>query len=375
MFKEPGKFRQASFSDVHLGHHSTPTEHILANLTKAFPDNAETGKLDMIWIVGDFFDRLLSAPDHNVALIKMWIYRFLLICGRRQIKVRVMEGTKSHDWAQNKLFEQVVTLGNLDVDMKYVDTLSIEYIADFNMHVLYVPDDWRPNPDDTWREILQLLQEQGLEQVDYALVHGTFDFQLPPHLKLPRHISERFLSIVRHYCFIGHVHLTAKHGRILSNGSFDRIAHGEEGPKGHWRVTQGGVDGDEIVFVENTGAQIYKTIVCTGLSVEDAIAKIDQEVPLLPDGSYVRIEAAKGEAIMVSLEALRRRYGNIRSWSTKEAKEKDVQPKLLTDLRSTFVEINITSANIEELVMAKVQTLTTDPILLDRCRNSLKAFV
>jgi hypothetical protein len=371
--KIPGKLAHASISDVHMGHHTTPTEHIVGNLRKAFPDNAETGKLDIIWFGGDFFDRLMNLPDDNVGLLQVWIVGFLRMCGRRKIKVRILEGTKSHDWAQNKLFVQLMEQAAIDVDMKYIDTLSIEFIEDFEISVLYVPDDWRPNPDDTWIEILQLLQANSLEKVDYAIVHGSFDHQLPPVVKTPKHLGERFLSIVKHYIFIGHVHIASQRDRILANGSFDRISHGEEAPKGHWRVTVGGPDGDELNFVENKGAQLYKTINCAALTADEALEKL-KVVADYPAGSFVRVEASRGDAILSNMDSLRKSYPHIKSWSVKEVKEKDVQAKLLTDMRSSFTEVNITRSNIAEMVMARVATLTTDPRLLARCRERLEEY-
>lgn len=365
------KYRFASVSDVHLGHHNTSTSHILKNLRREFPDTEETGKLDTIYIVGDLFDRLLTAPDPDVALIKLWLYSFLSMCGRRDIQVRVLEGTKSHDWGQNKLVEQVKELGKIEVDLKYIDTLSIEYNERFGIHVLYVPDDWRPDTDTTWMEVLQLLQANGLEKVDYAFVHGSFDHQLPPLVKSPKHIGERYLSIVKKYICVGHVHLMSVRDRILANGSFDRISHGEEAPKGHWRVTVGGDDGDDIVFVENKGAQLYKTINCTGLSVEEALRKLEA-VKHYPEGSFVRVEANATDPIMSSLDILRKTYTHIKSWGSKESKERDVQAKLLTDMRSEFTELHITRQNIVDLLMARISAKTTDTRLLSRCRQKLE---
>ena len=56
----------ACISDIHLGHRRTPTRLIVDNLYRAFPDSAETRALDVICIVGDLFDRLLTAPDPDL---------------------------------------------------------------------------------------------------------------------------------------------------------------------------------------------------------------------------------------------------------------------------------------------------------------------
>lgn len=180
MRKKPSELYIASFSDVHLGHPKTPTVSILRNLRKAFPDTEETGKLDLIFIVGDLFDRLLDMPDPSVPEIKIWFHQFLRMCAKRDIVVRVLEGTPSHDWKQSWLMDSINTQSGYNVDLKYVTTLSIEHIERFGINILYVPDEWLPETDDTWKEVLQHLGQHNLDQVDYALIHGSFNYQLPP---------------------------------------------------------------------------------------------------------------------------------------------------------------------------------------------------
>lgn len=367
------KLHIASISDVHLGHPNTTTEEIIANLRLAFPDNEETGKLDVIFLGGDLFDRALQLPDPNVFRIKLWAYSFLRMCKKRDIAVRVLEGTPSHDWRQNQLLVSVNELSEINADLKYIDTLQIEHIDKFGIDVLYIPDEWTPETDDTWLQTVQLLKTHGLEKVDYAIIHGSFTFQLPAHVKAPMHIPERYLSIVRKYIFVGHVHKHGQYERILANGSFDRLAHGEEEAKGHWRVTVGGVNGDELVFVENTTAKIYKTVDCTGLSVEDALRKLEF-IRNLPHGSYVRVMANKQDPIVNSLDTLRKTYPFIH-FNSKVTDAATVQTNLMVDLRATFQQINITPANITELLMGRLRNMTTDDRVLNRCAQLLSEIV
>jgi DNA repair exonuclease SbcCD nuclease subunit len=364
----------AVFGDVHLGHPNTPTAHILANLNRAFPSSAQMKRLDVLIIEGDLFDRSLHLHDPNVAAIKSWMYRILRMCKRHDVELWILEGTPSHDWRQSSWFFFHNEEAQIGAKVKYIDTLCIEYSERLG-HILFVPDEWAPETDDTWRQVQQLLQSKGLEQVDYAVMHGSFTFQLPEFVKSPKHHPERYLSIVRKYVFVGHVHKAAMFqlpeypGRaILAAGSFDRLTHGEEEPKGHWHVSVGGESGDRITFVENTGAKIYRTINCQGLSVEDAFQKLE-DVAALPPDSAVRVEAEKGNAIL-SLDVLRKKYPHV-SWSSKVAETAQTQAKMLVDLRSTITQIPITRANIRELLMARVRARTSDPQILNRCEQRL----
>ena len=364
----------AVFGDVHLGHPNTPTTHILANLNRAFPSSAQMKRLDVLIIEGDLFDRSLHLHDPNVAAIKSWMFRLLRMCVRHDVELWVLEGTPSHDWRQSSWLAFLNEEAQLGAKVKYIDKLAIEYSERLG-HVLFVPDEWAPETDDTWRQVQQLLHSRGLEQVDFAVMHGSFTFQLPEFVKSPKHLPERYLSIVRKCVFVGHVHKPACFqlpefpGRyILAAGSFDRLTHGEEEPKGHWHVSVGGPDGDKLTFVENTGAKIYRTVNCTGLSVEESLEKLES-VATLPEDSAVRVEAEKGNAIL-SLDVLRKKYPHV-SWSSKVAEGPQTQAKMLVDLRSTYTQVPITRSNIRELLMARVRNLTTDPQILNRCEQRL----
>lgn len=369
--KEPGVFRLASISDVHCGHSGTPTELIIQNLRKTFPDNSDIARLDMIAIVGDFFDRLLNLPDDNVTLIKRYMYSLLRLCAKRDITLIVLEGTKTHDWAQNKLWVEANELGQIGADLYYIDTLSIVHFDKFDMDFLFVPDDWRPEPDDTWKEVQQLLSAKSLEKVDFSFVHGSFAHQLPEFVAAPKHIGERYLEITRHYVLAGHVHTSSVYkDRLLANGSADRLTHGEEEAKGHWRVTVGKAEGNQIEFIENKGAKIYKTVDCTNLTVEEALDKIDV-ASTLPDQSSVRIVAEKNAPIFANLDLIRRTYPKVQ-WVTKVAALQETQKKLLTDMRASHREIDITRDNLFELMMTRIKTMTSDQRLIDRCERQLQ---
>jgi DNA repair exonuclease SbcCD nuclease subunit len=379
--KSPLKW--AICGDIHLGHPNTPTDHIIQNLKAMFPDTPETGELDIIVLEGDVFDRLLQWPTDAVNSIEVWVYHFLAMCLKRDILVMVLEGTPSHDWHQSNVFIRVARLAGLSpwpdqpvepgrdyVQLFYIDRLAIQYFKRFDINVLFVPDEWRPETDDTWREVKALLAEKGLEQVDYAVMHGAFNYQIPAHFRAPSHDEQRYMSVVKKYIFIGHIHQMSTYGgKILAAGSADRLSHGDESAKGHFRVTVS-EDGDQIVFVENKHAKLYNTINVSGLNLDEALAELEQ-VDKYPAGSAVRIEADKDAAILSSLETLRKRYPHV-TWSTKTQMAESPQSNLLVDLRSSYVEVPITSANIVELIQARLIKRGLPQEIIDRCLRQLQ---
>lgn len=341
------KLYLAETGDIHLSHPNTLTEHVIKSLEDAFPDNDLTGKLDVIFLAGDIFDRQMVVSDPNLVLIQLWVWRFLTMCAKRNISVRVLEGTPSHDWKQSKIFETTQTVGDIDVDLKYIKDLSIEHHP-LGFTVLYVPDEWRPDPNDTYLEVCQKLREEGLTKVDIAIMHGNFEYQLPAAAHIPSHNAERYLELVEHYIFINHIHKHSNYKRIYASGSLDRLAHGEEEPKGHLRVKIDSKQGDSITFVENKIAQIYKTLDCTQLTLEESFKKLDV-VKDYPDGSHVRVLAHRDDPVLVNMELLRTTYPHVK-WTTKTQVSDNPQSHLLMDLRANYEEIQLTASNLPELL-------------------------
>lgn len=367
--------RLASFSDVHLGHASTPTSLIIDNLYKAFPDNSETGELDLILLGGDLFESELHYSDPDIQLIEMWMFHFVSMCARRNIVFRILEGTFSHDRGQGFNFDKIdklLKLAGVNADFRYVRSIEVEKIESLGISILYVPDYTTVEMDRLWKEVQEALQKAGVTSVDYANIHGAFTYQMPPIARVQAacHSMERYLSIVDNYIFTGHIHLSSVYERILSNGSFDRLSHGEEEPKGHWRAHIRKSGKDDFVFQENPGAKLYKSVAVSGLDVDDAMGRVNALADTLPDGSAIRIVADKGEPILHAIGKLRRQYPLLQ-WSSKAVDVKDVQKSLLVDTRGDFKETPITSENIKELLMPRIYKRTDDQAVIDRCHHYL----
>lgn len=361
----------ASTSDIHTGHPKTDTSWIINSLRRAFPDFELTHKLDLILFGGDFFDRLLNLNQFDVPMIIEWAGRFFQMAEEHKIHVYFLEGTPSHDWGQQRVLEVLQKLGMGKRYVHFVNELAIIHNDDLDTDILFVPDEWRPEPDDTWMEVRQLLMDKGLEQVDFSVVHGAFDFQLPAHVVVPKHTAERYESITRHRVFGAHIHTPSVHGKIRVNGSLERLSHGEEEDKGHWRITFKDGQVHEDKFVVNTHAKIYRTLDKTGVDVEEALEAISAEVATLPDDSHVRIRANKGDNVLSSFDVLRKRFPKI-NWTSKVTEAEAAQKNLLVDLRASFAQVQITPENIAELLSARLDMMALDPVVLERCQQRIR---
>lgn len=345
----------ASISDIHLGHNKNIAANIIANLEKAFPDNAETAKLDLLIFAGDVFDTLLFLSRDDVILIKYWVAKILKLAKKHDIIVRVLEGTPSHDRKQSSIFVTINEIADINADLKHVTELSIERIEKLGIDILYVPDEWTDSPEKTFEQVVDLLHAKQLSQVDFAIMHGSFGYQMHPMMKAPRHNEEQYLSIVKEYIFIGHIHTHSTYKRILAQGSFDRLMHGEEEPKGHLRVSYDSEGFRRVKFVENKGAKIFKTINCSQLSVPEIIEKVEKETHGLPPDIFIRIEAEKENPIFATFEVLIRNFPLV-TWSKlpRDAEDESEQVNIVEVEEDNFIPITITKDNIATLLLDRL---------------------
>lgn len=350
----------AVISDVHLFHRKTGTAHILDGLYAALPMNSETAKLDAIFITGDLADRLGTLTGDDYYLYLGFLSYLAQLSSKLNIVIRVLEGTASHDWRQARAlqaFKDLCEECGTGADIAYVDTLHIERHEKLGIDLLYLPDDYHHDPEVTWLDVQKKLSEHGLTQADFVLMHGQFEYQLPEHIDAPKHRSDRYSGIARKYVFCGHIHQHSYFLNIIVPGSFDRCGHGDESPKGHILLNVSD-SGDEIKFIENKNAKIYKSIDVGSMSVSDAMDQIEREVKSLPDRSHVRIVAVKENPILEAINDLKSRYANI-FWDKKESNGKKKSVEKL-DTRSMIKTEPITPDNIGNMVMRWIENRDID---------------
>lgn len=361
----------AVISDIHLGHPKTPTDHVIRNLeTYAFPKNDDTKKLDIIFIAGDIFDRMLDFHSIESVLIRKWVSSLVRMATEYKIVVRIVKGTPLHDWDQPYIFIEERDNHYSECDLKYIDNIHIEYMAQFGIHVLYVPDEARPTPEQTWTVVSQLLAEQGISQVDYAIMHGAFAHQLPniDSIKDRFHDAEKYLSIVKYYIAIGHIHKHSIHDRIIAQGSFDRCAHNEEEPKGHIRINHG-----QVEFRVNHGAMRYLTVDISTLPAEQIIAKIGDVLGNDTTRCHVRLRYSREDVG----SNIQRRLSDVFPFVhfTKDLISSDSKKRISTETAVLKLESLpvLTKANISEALFAEIKL--KHPDRYDRCAAIVEKMV
>lgn len=253
-------FKGLLTTDHHCLNPRTPTRHILGNLDTFYYKDNNLAEIDFSVMCGDFFDDLAPANDPNMMMCQRWIKKHLQICHEKKVHVRILEGTSSHDWGQPEVFD---VLKPKDTPyIKYINTLSIEYIPELDINVMYVPDNFgHTSTEIIYDQALKLLAEHNLTQVDFIFLHGGFDYQLPPiaNKKGSLYDSVKWSALAKHAIFSGHIHKPSQKLNINCGGSFDRISFGEMHPKGGYRF-QFNKDDFKVQFWENKNALIYDKI-------------------------------------------------------------------------------------------------------------------
>lgn len=365
--------RSASVSDIHFGHPSTPTRLIAQNLREAFPQGAVTGELDIIYIVGDIFDEALDYADtEEIGEIERWFHYMLRLAELFNIVIIVLAGTPSHDRGQPKHFEKIWREGGYKVDFRYITEISIIHVESLDIRLLCVPDFTSPDGEAIYRRVLEVFAEHGLTSVDYGLIHGAFSYQMPdiPAVQAGCHRMERYHDLVDNTIWAGHIHESSVWGRIHSNGSFDRLNHGEEHAKGHWRALHRVNGEDDYRFVINTGAKRYDSVNVSGLPMDEALARVTQCAQGLPELSNIRIVGEREHPIFTNIRPLKEAYPKLQ-WSTKVEKKQEAPKALLSDMRPVFEEIAISKETIAQLLMDRILPQITSASLIERCRKTI----
>lgn len=362
-FKKP--LNIISISDVHLGHQKTKTSNTIAAIKKTLFNSPELKAADLLIIGGDWTHGLLSFSDVTTGEIFRFMSTLLRWCAAHNIIVRVLKGTPSHDWDQNEWFVRANDEGKIGCDLKYFNTVCIDRMEALGIDVLYVPDEWRNGPADAWEDVDRCMQELGIDAVDVSVVHGTFEHHLPEHIKTHKHSCAAYESITRYIVLIGHIHTHSIRGKLATNGSFDRTAHGEEEPKGLQYVTLNPKGGFRIRFIENIYSTTYKTIYTTGMDMGVALDHLDSVMSTLIEGN-IRLRVSEDSEINNCYSEIRNKYPNF-SWQKEVVTDSKTKEKIQANIKMGFdrdKSVTVTPENILPLMKHELDDLDPELRLL-----------
>jgi len=249
-------------SDIHIGHKSN--KNIITELVQFITMNIKLlDTIDTLIIPGDMFDRPLplgSEESLEAAKFFKWLDGVL---SKHDITLIILDGTVSHDARQPRV------VANNMCSTKTIFMDKIDIIGYNGLNILFVPDSLPMSLKKQEEYTIRLMKDRGLDKVDVAIMHGLFRTSIDIS-NIDTFEDDVFLNLVNSYIIIGHNHRHMKHDRIITPGSFSRLNHNEEEPKGGLYVEIGEGVEDRWVFIENKNAPIFDTI---DLSKEESITK------------------------------------------------------------------------------------------------------
>ena len=345
----------AVFSDIHLGHKSNDSLSILRMLDHEIFTKKLLEKIDILIFAGDTFDRLLQLDYPYLPELDAWFAKLLRHCETKDVIFLVLEGTPSHDRGQPERFKTIHEIIHSKADFEYIDQLKIKYIEKFDAQILFIPDEWRTDNNQTLEEVKALMASRQLEKVDIAVMHGQFEYQIPVQGKgIPVHDANEYEKLVRSVIFIGHVHNHSRSGKIVAQGSFDRLKHGEEEAKGYI-FAEIKNNHANIHFIENKSARVYKTIQIFNLDVNSSLLKIEKALYKQPADICLRIEAEPTHPIFANFHQLEKQYPTVTFSKLPKNSSTDQSSDVLVENEfNKWVSISITKDNVSDLIMDRI---------------------
>ena len=330
---------------------------VIAGLEKKLTPEFLKGA-DLLLIAGDVFDRALSFYHDDIQYIVSWVTRLIARCKALGIIVVVLEGTPSHDRMQSRIFEAVAK--SLHAELYYVTEVDILYLEKYDLRILCVPDEKNADDETTLNQVKAMMAAQAIEKVDFGLMHGFFDFQVPAWLKMRYHESKSYLDLVRYLIFIGHDHTYQKHDRIIVQGSPDRQRQGMEEDKGFVDTVVQRDGTYQSTFVVNEHAMVFKTL---EISEDHAIAEkeIEAMCQTLPDHSHLRLAGFKANAHLQSLNVWAKRYPTLVFDEPKFLDPEELEQT--TDdigVDDDYIPFTISPSNIEEVITSRITGISTE---------------
>lgn len=370
------KFNVATISDIHYGNPRNDPKRTIAAMDEMLYDDGLLKRIKLLVIAGDVYDRLMDLSDPAVVDVDRWFLRLDSECAKHGVILVFLEGTPSHDRRQPARFMFLHEAVGKKSNFRYIDKVSIVYFPELGVNALFIPDEAYPTTTQTREVVEALLQERNLEKVDLAFMHGFFQYQIPYQTKETAfHDLDFYLSIVRFWIFIGHVHTHSRNGHAVAQGSFDRNAHGEEEPKGFAMASVADPKGDQMWFMENKHAHTYNTLTFYDMTMEDTFIKLEKELAGYSDFDRVRIEAESTHPIFEHFIEVQKRWPTLNfTKHPKKMGDIDNAGKMAQEAEvAKWEQISITKENITQLMIAKMTKMGVDLSMIERSISHLQA--
>lgn len=285
-------FKITAVGDLHFGNPKLKSEELYIKLVKyLYPELANT---QLLLLTGDTYDQLTTVNSSANRYVLKFIQDIYSISSKTGMVIRVLHGTYSHDRDQVAIFDN---LALPNTNAKVICKIDCEKLECFNreLKITYIPDNL---PYKHSNEVMNYLDNVykclGWDKADIVLGHGSFDYALGcsnEHLPECTYTIEQIKPYVKDdgLVIMGHIHRPSHRANVYYCGSFDRMVHGEEEPKGFYTF----IYQNKWVskFCINPDAYKFITITPEGedldAKVHDLLNKLEKAFP--EQRGYVRV--------------------------------------------------------------------------------------
>lgn len=246
--------RILTLADIHIGS-IKDTSYMFKTITDIFDKELIENKTDLVVFCGDVFDRLFKVNEEYVTLSIEIMQYLARISRKKNVKVRFIYGTESHEVNQYKLFKPF--FDDKRIDWKIYDTVTEEIIDD--KKCLFIPEEYINSKYDHYKSTLY----DENKSYDYIFGHGiiiegmTMINQIDEKERKEKYVpsfKSNELSSKCKVCLFGHYHVAWDLDNVHYIGSLFRNKFGEEEDKRYIII-----EDDNIISVKNDKAFIYKT--------------------------------------------------------------------------------------------------------------------
>jgi len=187
-------------------------------------------EIDLLVILGDYFDNKLSLNSPQAIWANEWFHSILSLCKEYNIKIRMVQGTSSHDNDQLEVFSPLTD----DMFQIFFKTTLEETLPD--LKCIYCPDETIETS-----EYEDLYLDEILSLKDIGFFHGSFDVVYGELLKRKPELLKKNNVIFRYDLWnktiygpmiAGHWHDGKQYDNLYYCGTPFRYEFGEEEPKG-----------------------------------------------------------------------------------------------------------------------------------------------
>lgn len=344
-------FKITAIGDLHFGNPKLKAEDLYNRLCKyLYPQLSDT---NLLLLTGDTYDQLTTVNSSANRYVLKFIQDLYIMSHTTGMIIRILHGTYSHDRDQVSIFDNLLLPNTKAV---VVNRITCEMLDDTGLKILYIPDNLPyKRSEDVMDCITNNYKCLGWDKCDIVLGHGSFDYALgcgSEHLPECTYTISQFKPYVKDdgLIIMGHIHRPSHRANVYYCGSFDRMVHGEEEPKGFYTFTYD--KGWVSKFIVNDDAYKFITIEPKGASIDDRVHDmLNKLAQAFPDKrGYVRVLYANAEDRGIYHRVVLQTYPDI-IFSGKRVGDVADSALDLAELDiDTFTNIKIDVNNLGELV-------------------------